>query len=61
VIQHKGTATRLAKNLGAIRVVNHIEVSEEAKDKAADNLAKGRRRAQIKRSETTTRSLKRSL
>lgn len=61
VIQHKGTATRLAKNIGAIRVVNHIEVSEAAKDKAADNLAKGRRRAQIKRSETTQRSLKRSL
>jgi hypothetical protein len=61
VIQHKGTATRLAKNIGAIRVVNHIEVSEAAKDKAADNLAKGRRRAQIKRSETTDRSLKRSM
>lgn len=61
VLQHKGTATRLAKNVGAIKVVNHIEVSQAAKDKAAGNLAKGRRRAQIKRSETGQRSEKRSL
>src|SRR5215469_5887167 len=48
VLQHKGTATRLAKNAGAIGVVNHIEVSQAARDKAAKNLANGRRRAQIK-------------
>lgn len=60
VLQHKGTATRLAKNSGAIKVVNHIAVSQAAKDKAAKNLASGRRRAQIKRSETTARSAKRS-
>jgi osmotically-inducible protein OsmY len=61
VLQHKGTATRLAKNVGAIRVVNKIQVSQAAREKAAGNLAKGRRRAQIKRSESTPRSAKRSL
>lgn len=55
VIQHKGTATRLAKAAGAVRVVNRIEVSDEAKEKAAGNLATGRRRAQVKRSEVTGR------
>jgi hypothetical protein len=61
VLQHKGTATRLAKNAGAIKVVNRIAVSQEARDKAAGNLTQGRRRAQVKRSETTARSEKRSL
>ena len=61
VLQHKGTATRLAKSAGATQVVNHIAVSQAAKDKAAKNLATGRRRAQIKRSETTARSEKRTL
>ena len=51
VIQHKGTATRLAKTGGAVAVNNHIEISEAAKQKAADNLEKGRRRAQVKRGE----------
>jgi len=60
VLQHKGTATRLAKSSGAIKVVNHIAVSQAAKDKAAKNLATGRRRAQIKRSQTAARSAKRS-
>jgi len=60
VLQHKGTATRLAKNSGAIKVVNHIAVSQAAKDKAAKNLAAGRRRAQVKRSDTTARTAKRS-
>jgi hypothetical protein len=60
VLQHKGTATRLAKSAGAIKVVNHIAVSQSAKDKAAKNLESGRRRAQVKRSETTARSAKRS-
>jgi osmotically-inducible protein OsmY len=59
VVQHKGTATRMAKTAGAVAVNNHIEVSEAAKEKAAGNLATGRRRAQIKRgeprSETDTR------
>jgi len=60
VLQHKGVATRLAKAAGAIKVVNRVAVSQAAKDKAAKNLATGRRRAQIKRSDTTKRSLKRS-
>ena len=42
VIQHKGVATRLAKKGGAIAVENHIQVSDEAKAKAAATLAKNR-------------------
>jgi hypothetical protein len=49
VIQHKGTATRLAKSMGAVRVVNKIEISQAAREKASASLAKGRRRAQLKR------------
>lgn len=49
VIQHKGTATRMAKAAGAVAVNNHIKPSDAAKKKAAANLATGRRRAQIKR------------
>ncbi|MBV8902010.1 MAG: hypothetical protein JOZ22_00110, partial [Acidobacteriia bacterium] len=49
VIQHKGVATRLAKLGGAVAVSNHIEISEAAREKAAQNLEIGRRRAQIKR------------
>ena len=56
VLQHKGTATRLARAAGATDVVNKIEPSEAAKNKASGNLAKGRRRAQIKRSDTVARS-----
>jgi osmotically-inducible protein OsmY len=51
VLQHKGTATRLAKSAGARQVVNHIEVSDAAKEKASNNLTEGRRRAQLKRGE----------
>jgi BON domain len=51
VVQHKGTATRLAKNAGAVRVVNKIQLSQAAKDRASANLEKGRRRAQVKRGE----------
>jgi hypothetical protein len=53
IVQHKGTATRLAKTAGALAVVNNIEISQAAKDKAQANLDSGRRRAQVKRSETT--------
>jgi hypothetical protein len=49
VIQHKGTATRLAKTGGAVAVNNHIAISDAAKQKASDNLDQGRRRAQVKR------------
>ena len=41
---------------GATDVVNKVEPSEAAKNKASGNLAKGRRRAQIKRSDTVARS-----
>ena len=49
VVQHKGTATRMAKTAGALAVNNHIQVSDAAKEKAAANLETGRRRAQVKR------------
>jgi osmotically-inducible protein OsmY len=42
VIQHKGVATRLAKSGGALAVRNQIQVSDEAKAKAAAKLAKYR-------------------
>ena len=49
VLQHKGVATRMAKTSGAVMVDNRIQVSQEAKDRAAGNLEKGRRRVQVKR------------
>jgi hypothetical protein len=49
VVQRKGVATRLAKAGGATAVNNRIQISEAARQKAAANLAKGRRRAQVKR------------
>jgi hypothetical protein len=52
VVQHKGSATRMAKTAGAKAVVNNIRVSDAAKEKAAANLESGRRRAQVKRGET---------
>jgi hypothetical protein len=51
VLQHKGVATRLAKAAGARQVVNRVEPSEAARQKASSNLASGRRRAQVKRGE----------
>lgn len=54
VVQHKGSATRMAKTAGAKAVVNNIKVSDAAKEKAAENLDEGRRRAQVKRSEPRT-------
>jgi len=49
VIQHKGVATRLARTAGAIAVTNHIQISDAARQKAAGNLEKGRRRIQVER------------
>lgn len=49
VVQHKGAATRMAKTAGAKAVANNIQVSQAARDRAAQNLETGRRRAQIKR------------
>jgi BON domain len=40
VIQHKGSATRMAKSAGAIKVINNIQVSAAAKAKAAQQLKK---------------------
>ena len=40
VMQHKGSATRMAKSAGAIQVVNNIQVSASAKAKAGANLKK---------------------
>ena len=51
VVQHKGTATRLAKAAGAVTVRNRIQVSDAAKQRAAANLEEGRRRAQVSRGE----------
>lgn len=51
IVQHKGSATRMAKTAGAHAVINNIKVSDAAKQKAAENLDQGRRRAQVKRSE----------
>lgn len=51
VVQHKGSATRMAKTAGAIAVNNHIQISDAAKQKAAGNLEEGRRRVQVKRGE----------
>jgi hypothetical protein len=49
VIQHKGTATRMAKTAGAAAVNNHVRIGDSARQKAAGNLEAGRRRVQIKR------------
>jgi osmotically-inducible protein OsmY len=54
VVQHKGTATRMAKTAGAAAVKNNVQVSDAAKQKAAGNLETGRRRAQIKRGDART-------
>ncbi len=51
VIQHKGVATRMSRTAGAI-VDNRIQISQEAKDKAAGNLDQGRRRVQVKRGDS---------
>jgi hypothetical protein len=52
VVQHKGSATRMAKAAGAKAVVNNIKVSDAARAKAAANLETGRRRAQVKRGDS---------
>src|SRR5450759_5460122 len=52
VLQHKGVATRMCKTAGAVAVNNRVMVSDAAKQKAAGNLAEGRRRVQVKRGDT---------
>jgi len=56
VVQHKGSATRMAKSAGAIAVNNNVQISEAAKEKAASNLESGRRRAQVKRGDARSDS-----
>ncbi len=38
VIQHKGSATRMAKAAGATQVINNIQISDSAKAKGIANL-----------------------
>ena len=40
VIQHKGSATRMARTAGATQVINNIQISASAKAKATANLKK---------------------
>lgn len=40
VIQHKGSATRMAHAAGATQVVNRIQIADSAKEKTAGNLKK---------------------
>ena len=49
VMQHKGAATRMAKTAGASAVVNKIQISEGARQKAAHNLTGSLPRAMVKR------------
>jgi BON domain len=44
VMQHKGSATRMARTAGAVQVINNIQVSATAKANAASNL----KRASVK-------------
>ena len=54
VIQHKGAATRMAKTAGAVAVVNNIQISEAARQKAAHNLTGAAPRATVKRADGTS-------
>lgn len=42
VVQHKGVATRMAKNAGAKQVINRIKIDEAARQKAAGQLSRAR-------------------
>lgn len=55
VVQHEGAATRMAKTAGAKQVVNRIQISDAAREKASGNLETGRRRAQVTRGEERTK------
>jgi hypothetical protein len=39
-MQHKGSATRMARAAGAVQVVNNIQVDGGAKSRASGNLKK---------------------
>jgi hypothetical protein len=51
IVQHKGTATRLAKNAGARRVDNRVVVDKAGREKASASLRDARRRAKVVRSQ----------
>ena len=51
VIQHKGSATRMARTAGAVAVVNNIQISDAARRKAAHNFTGATPRAQIKKAD----------
>lgn len=40
MIQHKGSATRMARTAGATQVINNIQISASAKATATANLKK---------------------
>ena len=42
IVQHKGSATRMARTAGAKKVVNNIVVSEAGKQRAVRAMEKGR-------------------
>ena len=47
VIQHKGTATRLAKNAGAKRIDNRVQISDEARKRAAERFGNATPQAKL--------------
>jgi hypothetical protein len=42
VVQHKGSATRMAKSAGAVQVINNIQISEAGREKSASSLKRAR-------------------
>ena len=43
VMQHKGVATRLAKSMGAKAVKNDVEITDAARQRAAEQLLRGKK------------------
>ena len=58
IIQHKGIMTRMARAAGARLVVNKIEVSEAARQRAAERLDGVRRRATVRHQSTAAKTEK---
>lgn len=54
VLQHKGVMTRMARTSGATAVRNNIRVSDAAKAKAAQGLAKNKVPAEVPRAAVVT-------
>ena len=51
IVQHKGTATRLARAAGAVEVDNRIQISERGKKAASKTQRSRPRRVYVRRSE----------